>query len=171
MGFLDLLTWLREGFRTSEDESPDPAAYEPMADAAEGASVSADILAGAGEHTKIPVAEHLEDGEQPHHMLRGGEVIAVDESDNVARQYPALETVAVATDSRLLVVVGSHVSDDVIAVPREDIVAVDVDPDRYRRYLVVDADTDDEPMTFFVDVTLEGDDDTIWDLVSYLREG
>ena len=170
MGFLDLLSWIREGFATGQDvDEPDPEAFDSIVDAAEGESVRAELLAGAGEHTKVPLAEHLDEGEQPHHMLRAGEVVAVDESDSIARKYPGLETVIVATDQRLLIVLGGHVGDDVMAVPLEDVSEADVESDRYRRYLVVDADRDDEPMTFFVDATLEGDEDRIWDVVSYLE--
>lgn len=171
MGVLDLLSWIGERFDGGRDEGPDPADLEPMAEGASGESVRAEILAGSGEQTKLPITEYLEDGEQPHHMIRAGEVVAVDETDSVARKYPGLETVVVATDRRLLIVIGGHVADDVMVVPAADVVSVDVEPERYRRYLVVEANREGEPMTFFVDATLEGDEEAVWKLSEFLREG
>jgi len=108
MGFLDLLSWIREGFATGQDvDEPDPEAFDSIVDAAEGESVRAELLAGAGEHTKVPLAEHLDEGEQPHHMLRAGEVVAVgrnalaafESADNPDGNRPPSELVVGALSS------------------------------------------------------------------------
>ncbi|MFB6121586.1 MAG: hypothetical protein ABEJ68_10770 [Halobacteriaceae archaeon] len=171
MGLLDLLSYIGEGLSADREEGPDPAAFETMVENAASDTVSAETLAGTNDRTKLPVAEYLEDDEQPQYMLRAGEVIAVDAEDNVARKYPGLETVVVATDSRLLIVIGGHVADDLMEIPYEDVVDVEVEFERYRRYLVVGANSDDERMTFSVDVTLEADEDATLSLVESLQTG
>ena len=167
MGVFDAVSRLLGG--RSSGDSTARSSYRDLASRARGETVTADVLANRSNRSNDPLVEYLVDDELPHHVFLGNEVV-IDNDDSYTTQYPTRHTQFVITDRRLLVVLGNRLSDTVWEVPLEDVLDVYVDDDSWKQYLVVEADRDDQRMTFFVDVTMESETDELLSGVEYVRE-
>jgi hypothetical protein len=171
VGLLDLLPGFGSHQATPErDEDEIAAEAERLADGAAGSGVTPSVLADDEERSALPLVEYLEDGEQPHHVFRGGELLITDEEGELSRKHPTKQTQVVVTDRRVLFVLGNHRQDEVMEVPLEDVVEAYVDDEDLRRFLVVEADRDGDGMTFFADVTLAARETDLADGVEFVRQ-
>lgn len=150
--------------------NPGESVGDPAELAAGAASdrVSPDVIAEPGR-SKESLVTYLAEGEQPEHVVFGNEVI-VDNGDSHSRKYPTRETQVLVTDRRVVVVLGGQFSDDLWEMAHDDIETVYVDEEGLKDYLILDATRDDDPMTFFVDVSVEDADSAVRSAVEYLRE-
>lgn len=167
MGVFDALSRLLGG-RSSED-SVARSACRDLASRARGETVTADVLANRSDRSNDPLIEYIGDDELPHHVFLGNEVV-VDNDDSYTTEYPARHTQFVITDRRLLVLLGNRITDTVWEVPLEDVLDVYVDDESWKQYLIVEADRNDQRMTFFVDVTMESETDELRSGVEFVRE-
>jgi hypothetical protein len=152
---------------SGDDESEPPARVVEMTDNARGETVTAARLSGQNDRSARPLYEYLDDSEQPEFVLSGMQVI-FDDGDDYETKYPTRETQVLVTDRRILVVLGGQFGDDSWQVGFDDVLDVYVDDESVKTYFVLDAVREDEPMTFFVDVT--ANDHGVREAVSYVRE-
>lgn len=154
----DFLAGLFGGSSVSSSEvwSPDDPEIERMARNARGETVTPETLANEFGRSRHSVLSYLDDAENPEYIVRGSEVMIVNDDDQVTRSHPTRETQVVLSDERVLFVVGGTVSDEIWVVPYDDLVDVYLDEvDHPRKFLVIDANREGNPMTFYTKVTLE----------------
>lgn len=155
-GVLDLLSWFLPDDPSSANElDPDDKQVVELVDHARGETVTPESLTNQHDRTNRPLFEYLREDEQPEYVFRGGEILLEDETETLGRKHPTGETKLIISDRRFLIVVGGRLSDDVWEVPLEDVVDVYVNSSGIRRHLVLEGNTDANPMTFFVDVSIE----------------
>lgn len=157
MGFLDLVSWLVGPSQPTEVEASDEV--RSMVEGARSDSLTASLLAESAGRTNVSLFEYLEDGEQPHYVLRGTRLVLVDASDKQDRKHPTGILVVLITDTRVVFVLGGRFGDDVYQVPLADVTSAYVDRDDPKQHIVVEATADGDPMTFFADVSLESFDE------------
>jgi len=119
-------------------------------------TVTPGVLANRDNRSNRPIVAYLDGDEQPRYVFRGTELIVADPDGSSTRKHPTRELQVVLTDRRLLFVVGGRLADDLVELPLPAVRSAYVEDEGRRLYLVVDADREDTPMTFFADVTLEG---------------
>lgn len=154
MGLLDIIDRLAPGFGTETGPEIDEERAARLADDAADPAVTAEVLTAAGDRTQHPIVAYVEEGEHLEYLFRGGTLV-VDDGDSTIRETPTCELAVVVTDSRFLFVVGGRLSDSLFEVPFEDVVMAYVDDEDERTYLVVEADRDDDELTFFADLTMD----------------
>lgn len=161
MGFLDLVSWVtgREA-STEADERSRARAAELAADAP-SETVTAAVLTSEGTGTRRPLVTYLDPNERPQYVLCGSALVVADADGSTTRKHPSRELRVVASDRRLLFVVGGRVADDLMEVPLGDVSVAYVDEEAARRHLVVEADREGVEMTFFADVTLHARPETV----------
>lgn len=171
MGFLDLLGWLvGHATPTETDEVTVDDRVIEMAEQAPGDGVTPEVLANRFDRADRALVEYVEEDERPAFVFRGSTLLISDEDDSLARKYPTRETQILITDDRILVVLGGRLNDDIWGIPFDDVVEAYVDDEGRRRYLVVESDREENPMTFFADVTLETNWEDLHAGVEYVRD-
>jgi hypothetical protein len=154
MGFLDLLSW---AFRSAagEDDSLDVTdRHRRLSAAARSDRVTPELLTESGDRTSEPLDVYVEESEQPQYVLQGSELIVEDQEESLARNYPTRLLVVLVSDERFLFVVGGRLSDDLYEVPLADLQSAYVDEKETQRHVIVEANRDDDHMTFYADVSL-----------------
>lgn len=167
----DLLSWL--GRYTSSGEQPpdvDEDLLTDLAAEARGETVTVDVLVNQDNRTNRPIVEYLEEDERPQFVFRGAGLLLSDPDGSVTREYPTRETLISISERRILFVVGGRLSDGLFEVPLEDVVEVYLDEASIRRYLIVEADREDDRMTFFADITLESAEADVDRGIEYIRD-
>lgn len=165
MGLLDLIGRLGGfGGETGPDIDEERAAQ--LADRATDPEVTTETLTTSGDRTQYPLVAYIDEGEQPEYLFRGG-ALMVDDGDSLAREAPTRELAVLVTDSRFLFVVGGRLSDSLFEVPFADAVMAYIDDEDNRTYLVVEADRDDDELTFFADVTMDPRPDVLRSAVEH----
>ncbi|MCU4974062.1 hypothetical protein OB955_15135 [Halobacteria archaeon AArc-m2/3/4] len=167
----NLLTWMLGTPAVEEPRvrSLDDEAVERLATQARGETVTVDVLTNEFERSKQPIVSYLDDDERPQYVVRGSSLLITNE-DEVDRNYPTRELQVVISDERILFVLGGRKRDEVLTIPHEDLVDVYLDTvNEPRRFLVVDADHNDDEMTFFAKVTLEPAVDELRTAIEYTR--
>lgn len=167
MGPLNLIRLLGDWLTASTESDEVDEEVVKLAERSRSDRVTPELLAN-DEVTRHPLVAYVEN-EQPEYVLRAGELVISDADGATAREYPTGEQRVIVSDQRLLFVVGGRVSDKIREVPLRDVVEVYLDTDSTRRYLVVEADREGTPMTFFADVTLDSDTNDIQEAVEYAR--
>lgn len=166
MGVMDLVSWLFGPSPADEVDITDR--HRQLSEAARSDRITADLLARSGDRTRAPVVSYLEEGEQPHYILRGTRLLIVDEDDTQVRKHPTRLLVVMISDSRVLYVLGGRLADDIFEVPLTDVRSIYFDEDEPRCHVVVEADRDGDRMTFFADVSLAAREEVV-DSVEYAR--
>lgn len=166
MGTFDLLSWLVGRGRSTDPEVTER--HRRLTDRARSGRLTPERLALPGERTSEPLDAYLEDGEQPHFVLVGSRLLIVDAAGSSNRKHPTRLLVVLVTDDRLLFVVGGRLADDVFEVPLSDVTSISVDEDDPDRHVIVEADRDDEEMTFYAEVAL-ADASDVEDAVGFVR--
>lgn len=169
MGWLDLLFGLGSPPRERDQAAIDREAAR-LADGARGADVTRGVLANRDGRTDAPIVVYLEEDEQPHYVFVGSGLLIGDEDGSLRREYPTRKSQVVVSDRRLLFLVGNRRSDDLWEVPFDDVRGAYVDDESWRRHLVVEADREGHPMTFYADVTLNGNPEGVRDGLEYVLE-
>ncbi|WP_276256677.1 hypothetical protein [Halomontanus rarus] len=169
MGWLELLFGVGRGadlLDRSQTEIDHEAAR--LARNARDETVSTAALANHHDRSRMPLVVYLDEDERPQFVFRGSVLLVSDADDELARNYPTREIQVVITDRRIIFVIGNKRSDDVLEVAFENVHDVYLDEESWRRYLVVDAKNDGDPMTFFADLTLESRFENLKRAVEYL---
>lgn len=154
MGLRDLIDALAAGFSADTGPEIDEERAARLADEATDPAVTAEVLTASGERTQHPIVAYVEEDERLEYLFRGGTLV-VDDGDSTTRKTPTCELAVLVSDSRFLFVVGGRLSDTLFEVPFEDVVMAYVDDEDRRTYLVVEADRDDDRLTFFADLTMD----------------
>lgn len=151
-----LISLLRQAIPTAEREPElDTDEIHELAQAAPGDTVTSDVLANRDHRTATPLVEYIAADEQPEYVFRGSRLLIGDPDGTTTRNHPSRELLVVFSDQRLLFIVGGRLTDDLLELPLADVVETYLDEAGVHRYLVVEADREDDPMTFFADVTIE----------------
>lgn len=169
MGVLEYLSGLMSGRSRDDETDPIPEEVVEAAARARGETVTPGVLANRTGRSDLPIVEYLSEDEQPEFVFQGNQLL-IDNDDSYVTEYPTRDTQVVISDRRLLIVLGGHLSDDVWDVPLADVLDVYVDAESWKRYLIVEANREGEPMTFFVDVTLESATEELDAGVAFVRE-
>lgn len=170
MRFLDFLSWAFGAVvpgDSTDYQVTDRA--RALADQAESASLTPELLAKPGSRAAEPLLTYLDESEHPQYVFPGSELVIGDESESTIRKHPARQLVVAITDERIVFVVGGRFSDELFEVPLSSVTMAYIDDDRPRRHLVIEADQDGVPMTFFADVTLAPSRDILAQGVQYVR--
>ncbi|SNZ17068.1 hypothetical protein SAMN06269185_2876 [Natronoarchaeum philippinense] len=169
MGAFELLSRLvRRPLDRSESASI-PEATVRTAERARGETVTPAVLANATGRSDRAITEYLADDEQPEYVFQGNRLLISDGEDTETK-YPTRDTQVVVTDRRVLIVFGGQLSDELWETPLEDVQYAYLDDESWKRHLIVEANRDDSPMTFYVDVTLESNVDEVRAGAEYVRE-
>lgn len=170
MRFLDFLSW---AFGTVvPGDSTDHGVTDracALAEQAECASLTPESLAKPGSRTAEPLLTYLDEDERPQYVFPGSELVISDESESTIRKHPARQLVVGVTDDRIVFVVGGRFSDELFEVPLSSVTMAYIDENRLRRHVVIEADQDGVPMTFFADVTIAPSRDVLTRGVQYVR--
>jgi len=154
MGLRDLIEAVAAGFGSDTGPEIDEGRAARLADEAADPTVTAEVLTTAGERTQHPIVAYVEDDEHLEYLFRGGTLV-IDDGDSTVRETPTCELAVLVSDWRFLFVVGGRLSDSLFEVPFDDVVMAYVDDEDDRTYLVVEADRDDDRLTFFADLTMD----------------
>lgn len=165
----NIVSWLANIAIPPETDRQIEVRAAELATAAPNDSVTTKRLAGKEAQTHHPLVEYLEADERPQYILSGSELLISNEDDSLARKHPSRGMYLLASDQRILFVLGGRITDNVWEVPLNHIVATYVDGESMRQHLVVDADRDGVEMTFFADITLETNQNAIDGCVGYIE--
>lgn len=132
--------------------------------------VTEPILAGETDHTNAPPAAYLESDETVEYLLPAGRVWFGDDITLKADEVPSKETVVLVTDRRVLIIVGKRFSDSVWAVPFEGLDLANVKHGTREAYLVLDAEYQDSPQVFFVELQLPVEVERYQEITKYCND-
>lgn len=169
MGALELLSRLVGNRFRDADREPVPDAAVELASRASGETVTPEVLANRTGRSEQALVEYLSDGEQPEYVLRGNRLL-ISDGDSSETKYPTRDTQVVITDRRVLIVFGGRISDDLFETPLRDVRYAYVDDEAWKRHLIVEANREGEPMTFYVDVTLESNVEELEAGAAFVRD-
>lgn len=168
MGVFDLVGRMI-GMSPDVDDPEVTETSRSLVEAARSDRLTPEQLALPGDRTSAPLIEYLEDDERPQYVMIGTRVLISDVDGTLLRKHPTRKVVVLVSDRRILIVVGGRSSDDLLEVPLADVSGIHLDHDPPRHFIVVDANKDGDPMTFFVEITIDPDPETVEDGVEYVR--
>lgn len=171
MGLADLASWLSQQVSGPAETHEVTDRHRELARSASSETVTPELLALTGDRTTQPVATYLEGDEQPAFIFRGSRLLISDADDELARKHPTRLLVVLVTDQRVVFVVGGRLADDCLEVSLADVTGVYVDEADPQRHLVISAERDGDPMTFFADVTLDPQLAAVAEAAEFIRAG
>lgn len=169
MRVFELLSKLAGRLRSGADGEPIPEESIEIAARARGESVTPGVLANRDGRSDQAIVTYLADDEQPEYVLRGNRLL-ISDGDSCETKYPSRDTQVVISDRRVLILLGGRLSDDLWEMPLEDVRYAYVDNESWKRYLIVEANRDDQRMTFYVDATVESNVDDLRAAAAYVRD-
>lgn len=168
MGLGELASWLSRQLSGPAASHDVTDRHRELARSASSETVTPELLALPGDRTTQPVATYLEADERPEFLLHGSRLLISDADDELARKHPTLMLVVLVTDRRVVFVVGGRLADDCLEVPLSTVTDAYVDEADPQRHLVVSADREGEPMTFFADLTMEPQAEAVLEAAEFI---
>lgn len=172
MNVRDILKWVlgRDGTPNNPEIEVDRDRVRRLAADATDEHVTESLLANDDDFTHHPPITYLDEDEQPEYALLGGRVWIGEDLTYRADEVPSKRTVVLVTDKRILLIVGKRLKDSLWQIPFEGLTFANIKYDESEAYLDVDADYEDAPQSFFVELLPGDDGDRYAEIVNYCNE-